>query len=255
MDNEMDKEMDNENLETTLEVVHEPFQTATVITPVNSINDMFDKDQPSIFLCGESTTWQSEVIKNLMDLPFYIINPVRIEETEETEETNNSIKWQISGQMNSDIILYYFDKDHDNAVTLHQFGLFCRDKSSIVICCEPGYKYASIVEFSAKISEFPVYSTLDESINSIRNTMNSFLEKKSEIDKLTDLIINSKGTDSLNELIKKLGISTIVGNEKNTLNIEEENSEEENSDCKEDCDCEEDCKEDCDCENGCDINS
>lgn len=103
---------------------------AIQLTPENNsgLNFLF-KNHPKLFLGGtiangKAPNWQADMVKSLFDLPIYILNPrcAVWNPDADTDAKNNQIEWEIKAQDNSDVILYYFDPDYPNPITLHELG-------------------------------------------------------------------------------------------------------------------------------------
>lgn len=225
------------------EQVPEPVEeiiTGTVIVSPQPLRESCKNQKCTrVFLGGSigSKDWQSDVANRLVDLPVYVFNPRRVDwnadwDTDvaaDVETRKAQIEWGFEGQMNSDILLFNFDKDEVDPASLLELGTFCFGKIKPVVCCPPEFPYFLNVEFICKSTDISLFSTLDEAVAEVRKEVKehneSLLKKMKQHEEFMKKLVGSDGKISTNALFELIGMMGM-------------------GDCCEHGECDEDCKDD-----------
>jgi hypothetical protein len=262
---------------TITEIVMEQPDTSTVptgatvlVSPINLQESCTNKTYTKVFLGGsiangEAPNWQDDIAKHLADLPVYIFNPRRVDwdPNADNESKNAQIAWEFDGQINADIIIYYFDPNYSNPVTLLEFGLFSRRNNvSVIVYCPPEYPYHLNVKYTCKLTGpgTSCFATVDEAVAKLREEIVSHNKELLEQSELFEQIIGNgvddpgaaDGGGAGNEFdIKTLmKIMRLMGMDNTDAALMARDHENCDDDCDDDCDdnCDDDCDDDCECD-------
>lgn len=103
----------------------------------------------SIFLAGsieqdKAARWQDEVIRELKEYNYTILNPRRKEWDSSWEQRMDNpnfkeqVNWELDALEKSDVILIYFDPKTKSPISLLELGLFAKSRK-LVVCCPEGF--------------------------------------------------------------------------------------------------------------------
>jgi hypothetical protein len=118
---------------------------------------------------GTGPDWQADASKALSDLPIYIFNPRRVDwdPNASDEVKTKQIEWEFEAQVNSDFILYNFEPEFPNPVTLLELGLFSSSNKTVVRCSSTFPQYLN-VKFVCEKLGVPIVETLEEALTKMR---------------------------------------------------------------------------------------
>ena len=135
---------------------------------------------------GKAEDWQTKVTKLLTEKfsNIYIVNPRRDdwdsswEQKIENPQFNEQVTWELSNIENSDIVMYYFDKETQSPITLAELGLAAGKfpEKAIVICPEGFFRKGNVdiicdrynIDQVDKIEELP--DTLKKKFSRLKET-------------------------------------------------------------------------------------
>jgi hypothetical protein len=134
--------------------------------------------KPKIFLggaieMGMAEDWQKRVISELTDHDIAILNPRRTDwdptwkQVISNPQFNGQVEWELNGLDDSDIILFVFASNINEAkkikapITLLELGLHIREKTCFV-CCPEGYWRKGNVDIVCARNKTKVYEDLDD---------------------------------------------------------------------------------------------
>lgn len=129
---------------------------------------------------GTATEWQKYVIDGLDDTNAIIYNPRRPDWDSTWEQSLDNSKfveqvcWELDHLDKCDIAIFVFDKDGQSPITLLEFGKYSSDHpdwKSIFVCCPTGFWRKGNVDIVARRHGIPVFETLDELIDELRNEL------------------------------------------------------------------------------------
>jgi hypothetical protein len=145
---------------------------------------------PIIFLAGGITNcseWQDEVIKQLelINTNFIVCNPRRKNfPIDDSNAAQEQIEWEFNALEKCSIFTMYFDDSiSDQPICFYELGRniermkqkFPADyKDRIIITCNPNFKRQQDVIIQTHLAlgeDFPIYNTLDEHIQRIKNIL------------------------------------------------------------------------------------
>ena len=147
-----------------------------------SIGDI-SEDYVKIFLAGSidmgtAEEWQTKLTKDIEEKSsvkdIAIFNPRRDDwdsswvQSITNENFKEQVEWELSSMEDSDIIVYYFDKDGKAPITLMELGLHAKDENKrLVVCCPEGYWKRGNVEVVCDYYRIPFYDTYDELVEAL----------------------------------------------------------------------------------------
>ena len=171
-DNEDAENEDNEGNEDDEDNEPEPSGATEIVSPQPLRESVKNMKLVRVFLGGsisngEAPNWQADAVKSLSNLPIYIFNP-RLADWDPSasdEVKTEQIEWEFEAQANSDFIVYNFEPDFANPVTLFELGVFGgRRSSKVVVRCPATFPHYLNVKLVCKKMGVPVFETLDEAL-------------------------------------------------------------------------------------------
>lgn len=105
---------------------------------------------PIIFLGGsiemdEAERWQERIVRSFESKSVTFLNPRRddwdknIKQTCEDKNFRNQVNWELSGIMQSDLVVFYIDPNTKSPITLMEIGLAAGKGINTIICCPDGF--------------------------------------------------------------------------------------------------------------------
>jgi len=152
-----------------------------------SIEDISD-DHVRIFLAGsidmgDAEEWQSKITNDIKEKSsvkdIAILNPRRDdwdsswEQSIDNKQFKEQVEWELNAMENSDIIVYYFDKNGEAPITLMELGLHAKrgvdddNHKQSVVCCPDGYWKRGNVEVTCDFYEIPFFDDYDEMVSAL----------------------------------------------------------------------------------------
>jgi hypothetical protein len=128
---------------------------------------------------GKAENWQERVINSLQDLrSFVILNPRRKnwDSSWDNDPTNpqfrEQVEWELLGQEEADILLYYFAANTMSPITLLELGLAIntynnRNYRKIIVYVDPEYQRFGNVVITCERYNVPCFVDYDKVINHI----------------------------------------------------------------------------------------
>ena len=160
-------------------------QPPNLLTSVSSLNGEVTKEMlgPIIFLGGSiemntASHWQSHVITRLGDRKVTFLNPRRddwdnsIVQSCEDDAFREQVNWELSGLMNSDLVVFYLDPDTKSPITLMEIGLIAGKGIRSIICCPDGFWRKGNVEIMSDRFDIPLIGNL----NRLTSFLDTFIE-------------------------------------------------------------------------------
>ena len=134
--------------------------------------------EQTLFLAGSiemglAAPWQTEVERELADLPITILNPRRAEWDESWKQSIKDpqfrvqVEWEADGLERSSLIAMYFSPATKSPITLLELGLFARS-GKILVCCPDGFWRKGNVEFICDRFQIPLVTELFDLVQMVR---------------------------------------------------------------------------------------
>ena len=109
----------------------------------------------SIFLAGSidlglASDWQGQVIQELSDTSWTVLNPRRSDwdeswvQNKDNAEFRQQVEWELAAQEQAEVILMYFEPHSKAPVSLLELGLFARTGKMIVVCPDGYWRKGNI---------------------------------------------------------------------------------------------------------------
>lgn len=133
----------------------------------------------TIFLAGSidmggAPDWQKQVAERLADEDVLLLNPRRDDwdsswkQVIEDPQFNEQVTWELQGQEDADLIVFYFADDSKSPITLLELGLAVGfDTPAIIFCTDKFYRKGN-VDIVADRYGYTVATSMDEFIDLIR---------------------------------------------------------------------------------------
>ncbi len=174
LEQEPEQEQEQEQEQEDKKIKDKDTVKAVVITSPTSVSkSCTNLEMHQIFLGGtiangQAPNWQADIAQWLSDLPIYILNPRRVDwnPNADDEDKKTQIKWEIDAQNNSDFIIYYFDPNFTNPITLLELGLY--HYSNVIVYCPKEYPYYLNVSLVCKTFDIPCFETIGEAVAKLR---------------------------------------------------------------------------------------
>jgi len=150
-------------------------------TEVKAPSNNWDSHKFTIFLAGaidqgQAVNWQEQVARALDEFDITILNPRREhwdpnwDQSPDNPEFRKQVEWELTGQEESDLIVFVFPKDSKAPITFLEFGLFA-PRQDVVICVEEGFYRSGNLQIVAERLKIPFYTTLDEMIGDLKTVL------------------------------------------------------------------------------------
>lgn len=119
---------------------------------------------------GKAIDWQTRLTNDLSQFEnVMVLNPRRDDWDSTWSQTpvpgtqfHEQVSWELDGQDNAEILVYYFAEDTNSPITLMELGLYANSgKDIFVYCTEKFYRYGNVKMVCDKY-QIPVASTYDE---------------------------------------------------------------------------------------------
>ena len=132
----------------------------------------------SIFLAGsieqdKAARWQDEVIRELKEYNYTILNPRRKEWDSSWEQRMDNpnfkeqVNWELDALEKADVILIYFDPKTKSPISLLELGLFAKSRK-LVVCCPEGFWRKGNVDIVCDRFGIEQVEDLEEAIDLIK---------------------------------------------------------------------------------------
>lgn len=113
------------------------------------------KEGKKLFLAGSiemgtAREWQKEVIEELKDTEWVILNPRRDSwdnswrQEIENRQFREQVEWELEGQEGANVILMHFVRNAKSPISLLELGLFARSGKMIVVCDEDFWREGNV---------------------------------------------------------------------------------------------------------------
>ena len=118
-----------------------------------------DINKPTLYLAGSTggDNWRSYVEQELSEF-YNILNP---------KSDRSYVHWEHNGLSISDLVLFYFDPDQSQNVSLLQLGLFV-SRDNLFVCCPEGVEEKEHIDFVCSEFNIMAFKKLDELINHLK---------------------------------------------------------------------------------------
>lgn len=139
----------------------------------------YTKDKFTIFLAGtidmgNSVDWQKQITEALADEDVLILNPRRDawdsswEQSIENPKFNQQVSWELQGQDDADLVVFYFADDSKSPITMLELGIALgSDKPGIIYCSDKFYRKGNIDIVAERYGAI-VTETNEEFLSAIR---------------------------------------------------------------------------------------
>lgn len=149
----------------------------TVRTPKDCLYHSTE-NRKSIFLGGtidngDSENWQNRAIELLKDRDIVIYNPrnekwdITMEPVISNPNFVDQVQWELEALEISTVILINFLPNSKSPISLLELGLYTKETKCLVVCPKEFYRSGN-VHFVCKRYEIPLFDTLEEVINEIK---------------------------------------------------------------------------------------
>lgn len=139
----------------------------------------YDNDKFTIFTAGSidmgtAEDWQKKLVEALSDRDVLILNPRRDdwdsswEQSIDNAQFREQVEWELRGQEDADLIVFYFADGSKSPITLLELGLgFGRDIPAIIYCTDKFYRKGN-VDVTAAFYDYDVVTDWDTFVTKIR---------------------------------------------------------------------------------------
>lgn len=135
------------------------------------------RTRPSVFLggsieMGKATDWQTPTAQRFVTAGFVVFNPRRLDWNSEWEQSKDNpnfaeqVRWEWEALAISTARLFYFEPKTLSPISLLEFGKFCDDSSTHVVCPE-GFWRKGNVDVVCSLESAEQNASLDEAIDRI----------------------------------------------------------------------------------------
>lgn len=142
------------------------------IKPPHSIVKNSNKDWYKVFLAGtiemgNSEDWQTKVSNSLVDKPFTILNPRRVDwDSSWAQEFENpqfyqQVTWELNALDKADFIILYLLPDSKSPISLLELGLYA-NSGKLLVCCPDGFWRKGNVDIVCERFNVPVYENIEK---------------------------------------------------------------------------------------------
>ena len=134
----------------------------------------FEGDGPSLFFAGGITAcfdWQSQLARDLADLPFTILNPRRRHfPMNDPTAAAAQIAWEHRHLRKAGAVLFWFPSETLCPITLYELGAWSMSAKPLFIGTHPDYQRRLDVEIQTRLArpEVTVVSSLDDLAQQVR---------------------------------------------------------------------------------------
>ena len=147
---------------------------------VKAPNRYEDLPHPWMFLAGSiemgaAEKWQDVICQNLMEYNGTILNPLREDwdsswiESKNNPQFRDQVGWELDGQAESDIIVFYFDPKSKSPITLMEFGMFGPESDrQIIVCCPEGFWKKGNVDIVCERHQLQTEPELHDLVDALR---------------------------------------------------------------------------------------
>ena len=129
---------------------------------------------------GTAEKWQDKVVRDLSSFSdLTILNPRRDDWDSSWKQEKNDpqfreqVTWELLGQEDAHVIIYYFAKDSQAPITLMELGLFAQSSAFINVYCPEGFYRKGNVDIVCEYIIIPVSTTYDDLIKNVKTTLTS----------------------------------------------------------------------------------
>jgi len=116
---------------------------------------------------GNSEDWQTKVSNSLVDKPFTILNPRRVDwDSSWAQEFENpqfyqQVTWELNALDKADFIILYLLPDSKSPISLLELGLYA-NSGKLLVCCPDGFWRKGNVDIVCERFNVPVYENIEK---------------------------------------------------------------------------------------------
>ena len=136
-----------------------------------------DRTKKSVFVAGsiemgKAVNWQDIAVATLLSKGRVVFNPRRSdwdstwEQTIESPQFSQQVRWELNALEQADIIIMYFDPNTKSPISLLELGLFARS-GKLKVVCEDGFWRKGNVMIVCEKYNVPIFESLDELLKSL----------------------------------------------------------------------------------------
>lgn len=140
----------------------------------------YTNDKPTVFLAGSiemgsAHPWQDDIVAALSDLDITLLNPRREHWDSSWKQSvgdanfHEQVSWELTGQENASLIIFYFDPSTKSPISLLELGLF--HKRNILVCCPEGFWRRGNIEMVCERHHIHLYKELNDMIEQARRQL------------------------------------------------------------------------------------
>ena len=125
---------------------------------------------------GKAIDWQKKIIKELEDEPIIFMNPRRTDwdsswvQSIDNPQFKEQVTWELKSLEQADYIVMFIDTLTLSPITLMEIGLHARS-GKMIVCCADGFWRKGNVDVVGSFYGYPVVTSLDEVVKSIRDKL------------------------------------------------------------------------------------
>jgi hypothetical protein len=145
-------------------------------------------DQPSVFLAGsiemgKAKEWQTDMTRQLSDLPITVLNPRRPDWNKDWKQEANfhpfkeQVDWEMDSLIACDIIALYFQSGTLSPISLLELGLHAAD-GKLIVFCEEGFWRKGNVEMVCFRYGIPLVTTEEDFALETRKALEKKIEER-----------------------------------------------------------------------------
>lgn len=126
---------------------------------------------------GKAVEWQKKIIEELKDEEIILLNPRRDDwDSSWKQEITDpqffeQVTWELKGLEMADYIVMFLDPNTLSPITLMEIGLHAKS-GKMIVCCPDGFWKKGNVDVVGHVYDYPVVTTIEEIIESIREELN-----------------------------------------------------------------------------------
>lgn len=127
---------------------------------------------------GKAIDWQKKLITDLEDEAIIFMNPRRTDwdsswvQSIDNPQFNEQVTWELQSLEQADYIVMFIDPNTLSPITLLEIGLHARS-GKMIVCCAEGFWRKGNVDIVGHIYGYPVVTSLDEVVQSIKNKLHN----------------------------------------------------------------------------------